>query len=83
MLITITMDTDHPEAFDTLKADLEGMLRAGEDINSVRITESVYEGTSPRREWDRRGRQLTQKSGGGAEEPNPAPPPGLRGVRQR
>jgi hypothetical protein len=55
MRITIDIDTDRPEAFDTLRADLAGLLghtdEHGPAATWVQIRETEYEGTAVRREW--------------------------------
>lgn len=56
MFITVTLDTDNPDAYDQVRgwleanpsgADHTGRLHPAE----VRVTEAVYEGTASRREW--------------------------------
>lgn len=55
MRITIDIDTDHPDAYDHLRMDLEGLLSHSDEHGPaatwVQIRESVYEGTAARREW--------------------------------
>jgi len=54
MYITITIDTDHPEAWENIRADLEMLVEDRDEdgtayANAVRMTEAVYEGVAPRR----------------------------------
>ena len=54
MFITITIDTDHPESWEHLRADLESLVEYRDEdgiayANAVRMTEAAYEGMSPRR----------------------------------
>ena len=54
MILTITLDTDRPDAFDEIRADLEGVLATG-NATTARLTEAVHEGMAPRREWTGEG----------------------------
>jgi len=54
MFITITIDTDHPEAWENIRADLEMLVEDRDEdgiayANTVRMTESVHEGMAPQR----------------------------------
>lgn len=56
MFITIIIDTDHPEAWDNLRADLEALVEHRDEDGrryaaEVRMTEAVFEGMAPRREF--------------------------------
>ena len=53
MILTITIDTDHPDAWENLRADLEMLVGEGDVhgpyANAVQMTEAVLEGMAPRR----------------------------------
>ena len=56
MRITIDIETDHPDAYDHLRADLAGLVTGLADDGKpgatwVRIREAVFEGMATRREW--------------------------------
>jgi hypothetical protein len=55
MRIRIDIDTDRPETYDELVADLENLIAShdehGPRATWVQISESVYEGMAPRRGW--------------------------------